>query len=347
MRTAPTPARREVLAALLVSVLVAAITNQVYSSPFALVLLRCVYLGLALLFAFTLAGYSRQRLMARATAQVLAVVLVTPFAAYLAYLTMVGGHASVLRHAPKLMNGYGITVVTTMLAGVITALAALHFERKERARAAAVQADLDRSAIERELLDARLRLLQAQIEPHFLFNTLANIQALVEAGSPNAAPVLRHLIAYLRAAMPRLHDHDATLGNELNLVRAYLELMHLRMPDRLQFLLDTPPALSALRFPAMALLTLVENAVRHGIDPSEEGGRIEVGASVEAGSGAVTLWVVDTGVGLSEKAQAGTGLANVRARLQAYYGAGARLDLLEQAPHGVRAEIMFDPGSKA
>src|SRR5262249_21315654 len=139
-----------------------------------------------------------------------------------------------------------------------------------QARAQELKFALERSTLEKQALDARLSLLQAQIEPHFLFNTLANVQELVESGSPRAAPVLQSLISYLRAAMPRLHDGEPTLGNEEDLVRSYLELMHMRMPDRLQVAIDVDPALRAQRFPSMALLTLVENAVRHGIDPSED-----------------------------------------------------------------------------
>ena len=123
----------------------------------------------------------------------------------------------------------------------------------------------------REALDTRLKLLQAQIEPHFLFNTLANVQALVESGSPQAAPVLKSLIAYLRAAMPRLHAEAATLANEIALVRSYLELMQMRMPDRLTFSIDVPADIAAREFLPMSVLTLVENAIRHGIDPGENG----------------------------------------------------------------------------
>src|SRR5204863_7935464 len=136
--------------------------------------------------------------------------------------------------------------------------------------------DLERSELERQALDARLRLLQAQVAPHFLFNTLANVQALVDTGSPQASAVLKSLVAYLRAAVPRLDETATTLGQELQLVQAYLELMHMRMPDRLQFVLHVDEAARALRCPPMTLLTLVENAVRHGIDPSEQGGRIDI-----------------------------------------------------------------------
>ena len=121
-------------------------------------------------------------------------------------------------------------------------------------------------------------------------------------------------------------------------MRAYLELMLMRMPDRLAFTIAIEPALRTLRFPAMALLTLVENAIRHGIDPAPEGGRVEVGARAEDGRD-VHLWVADTGVGFSEGGVAGTGLRNLQERLEAFFGPGASLTLSPQAPHGVRADI--------
>jgi sensor histidine kinase YesM len=123
--------------------------------------------------------------------------------------------------------------------------------------------------------------------------------------------------------------------------------MHLRMPDRLQFEIVIPTELAGEPFPTMALLTLVENAVRHGIDPSEQGGRIEVRASRRTDGGAVSVSVSDTGVGLRETAVPGTGLANLRARLAAFYGPPARLELHEHPPRGVVAEIVFPVGASA
>jgi LytS/YehU family sensor histidine kinase len=152
---------------------------------------------------------------------------------------------------------------------------------------------------------------------------------------------LNSLIAYLRAAMPRLHEESASLGQETALVRAYLELMHMRMPDRLSFAVQVPDELLGQRFPPMALLTLVENAVRHGIDPSEQGGHIEVGAARDAASGETQVWVSDTGMGLSPQAEDGTGLHNLRARLGAFFDAGARLRLEPVEPRGLRACIVI------
>ena len=183
-----------------------------------------------------------------------------------------------------------------------------------------------------------------------MFNTLANVQALVESGSPRAPEVLKSLIAYLRAAMPRLHEAQATIGNEVTLVRSYLELMQMRMPDRLRFVIDINLALHGEYLPGMALLTLVENAVRHGIDPSEDGGQIVVGARRDA-SATLTFWVADSGIGLSNSAVlghdgstgTGTGLANLRSRLDASFAGRARLALTEVQPHGLRAEIIIAP----
>jgi hypothetical protein len=219
------------------------------------------------------------------------------------------------------------------------ALAVLVRQKDALARHQALAFDLERSDLERQALDARLHLLQAQVAPHFLFNTLANVQALVDAGSPRASEVLQSLTAYLRAAVPRLHEPATTLGQELQLVEAYLDLMHLRMPDRLRYsvAVDGPASLTQ-RCPPMTLLTLVENAVRHGIDPSEEGGQIDI--EVERRNGRCVVRVRDTGAGLGNSADGlGTGLSTLRERLQLTFGGDAQLRVTEQRPRGVCAEV--------
>jgi signal transduction histidine kinase len=218
------------------------------------------------------------------------------------------------------------------------ALAALVRQKDALARHQALAFDLKRSELEREALDARLRLLQAQVAPHFLFNTLANVQALVDAGSPQASVVLQSLIAYLRAAVPRLNEPATTLGQELQLVQAYLELMHMRMPDRLQFAVHADETALTLRCPPMTLLTLVENAVRHGIDPSEEGGRIDI--HVQRRDDRCVVRVSDTGAGMSQTGNGlGTGLSTLRERLRLAFGGDAELRVSAQHPRGVSAEL--------
>ena len=320
---------------------VAAALNPIFMVPFTALLGRTVFIAMMLLLAFTLAGQWRLGWLPRWVVQALAVAVTVPVATFVVYLLSSGGDVhSFLRNEARVagflwITGSGLFVGTTL------ALAALYRERDAQARAQALQFELERSTLERQALDARLATLRAQIEPHFLFNTLANVQALVESGSPRAGPVLQSLIAYLRAAMPQLAGADETLGAEATRVRADLELMHLRMPDRLAFEVQVADALAAERFPSMGLLTLVENAIRHGIDPGEQGGRIEVGARRDAASGELRIWVADTGVGMDAAAAPGTGLANLRERLDAFFAGRARLEMSENVPGGVRAEIVI------
>ena len=323
----------------------ALLLSPIFIPPFPVLLGRTLFVGLLGLLSFAAAGQWPRRLprwLARWLLQVVVVALTGPLATLLVYLVSVGGDISSLVQSEPRILGFIWIAGSGLLIGPLLAMGALYRQRDADARSQALSFELERSELERQALDARLRLLQAQVEPHFLFNTLANVRALVETGSPQAAPVLQSLIAYLRDAMPRLANEAARLGDELALVRAYLDLMHLRMPDRMSYAIDIPASLLDLRFPPMALLTLVENAVRHGIDPSEEGGRIELGGE-QLDGGAVRLWVSDSGVGLTQPGGNGTGLRNLRERLRVFYGPSARLDLAENAPSGLRAEICFTP----
>ncbi len=329
---------RAVLVALGLGTLSAVALNHFFMAPFSVLLGRMLFVSMVLLLAFTAAGQWPQRWLPRWQMQLLAVALAAPLATLAMYLLAAGGDAAAFFGSGPRLLGFAWISATGMVLGLLFALGALLRERDAQARSQQLEFELQRQQLERQALDARLALLRSQIEPHFLFNTLANVQALVETGSPRAPAVLASLVAYLRAAMPHLHDADATLGHEAVLVRAYLELMHMRMPDRLQFDVDLPEDLQALRFPSMALLTLVENAVRHGIDPAEQGGRIDVGAARDD-DGALRVWVRDTGVGMAETAQPGTGLNNLRERLAVFYGAGAALRLQALMPRGLHAEL--------
>jgi signal transduction histidine kinase len=307
-----------------------------------IVVARAMMVGLAAMLAFGLFEQWPRRLprwLARSALQLVGIVAAVPVAAAFAYVITTGGDPQ-FEHDEKRVMGYAMLTFTGVLFAPWIAVGAMLKQRDAFARDQALAFELERSQLERNALDARLRLLQAQVEPHFLFNTLANVQALVDAGSPQASRVLASLIAYLRAAVPRMHDPATTLGQELQLVRAYLELMQMRMPDRLQFALHIDPAAKSLRCPPMTLLTLVENAVRHGIDPSEEGGRIDV--DVWLRDGRCRLRVSDTGVGLQPTSSGpGTGLSTLRERLQLTFGGDAQLRLMEVEPHGVCAELDF------
>jgi len=348
----PTPARwapflgaisaRSVGVTVALGLLVAVVLNPIFMVPFASLLGRTLSVAVLLLLVYAAA---RQWAPRRLPGQlppwmwpVLAVALAAPVGTLLVYLLAVSGDLESLVLPARL---WGIAVIAScgMVLGLLAAVGAGVRERLAQARSRELQFELERSQLEKQAVDARLALLQAQIEPHFLFNTLANVQALVESGSPQASRLLTSLIAYLRAAMPRLQQGAATLAHEITLVRAYLELMQMRMPDRLRFTIDVDPALAARPFPAMALLTLVENAVRHGLDPLEDGGSIHISASCDAQG--CRIAVTDTGAGMNPKATPGTGLTNLRERLAGLYGGRARLELEEQTPHGLRAEIVL------
>jgi hypothetical protein len=310
--------------------------------PTAIVVGRTMLVGFCAMLAFGLFERWPARLprrLARWALQIVATAVVVPFGAFLAYWLTTGGNPQLATDNLRLM-GYGMLTFAGVLFAPWIAVGALVRQRDDFARNQATAFALERSELERKALDARFRLLQAQVEPHFLFNTLANVQALVDAGAPQASNVLRSLIAYLRAAVPRLQEPATTLDHELQLVRAYLDVMHMRMPDRLKFQIRMDAGMAELQCPPMTLLTLVENAVRHGIDPSESGGSIEIEAQLQAGR--CSLRVTDTGVGLQSMSRGlGTGLAALRERLQLAFGGDAQLSLSEVAPHGVRAELSF------
>lgn len=179
--------------------------------------------------------------------------------------------------------------------------------------------------LERGRIEAQLKLLQAQIEPHFLFNVLANLDALIATDPPRARTMLRHLNDYLRATLVAARRDSTTLAEEFALLRGYLEVQATRMGERLRYRLDLPEALARKEVPPLLLQPLVENAIKHGLEPKVHGGEVSVSAR-DNGAGMV-LEVVDSGVGAASPATAGTGvgLANLRARLAAAYAGAARM----------------------
>ena len=332
------PSLRQLAMVVLLALAAAGLLLPFTHNPFIELVGETLFVGVMLLFAFTAAGAWQQNEVPRWVAQMIAVALAGLLSPLIVQLLTFGGDVSAFLGSRGHVRGYVLVMVCAVIVGILFALGALYRERDTQARAQALQFALERETLQRQAADARLHLMTAQIQPHFLLNTLANVQALMESGSPRAVPVFRSLIDYLRAAVPHLQQGDATLHDEERLVRAYLELMHMRMPDRLSFTTDIDPALQRVRFPAMALLTLVENAIRHGIDPGCDAGNVTVGGRrVDADT--VHLWVADSGVGLMPQAGEGTGLANLRARLKASFGDSARLELSEEQPHGVRADI--------
>jgi hypothetical protein len=238
-------------------------------------------------------------------------------------------------------NFWGIADSTLAIGlnGLFVCLFFLHYFREQAARTQAHR-------FERQMAEAELKLLQAQVEPHFLVNTLSNVQFLIEIDPPRAAHMMGHLIEYLQASIPQLRGRSTTLGQEAKLVNAYLSIMAMRMGRRLQFAVDVPVALEAVEFAPLMLLSLVENAIKHGIEPAADGGEVRVTARCEGGK--LHVAVTDTGRGLGAGAQppsttgSGLGLTNLRERLAALYGGHARLDLRDNSPRGAIACIEID-----
>ncbi len=208
----------------------------------------------------------------------------------------------------------------------------------EIARSQLADAECCREGLQSQMVEARLSALQAQIEPHFLFNTLANVKRLYETAPARGREMLSSLINYLRAALPSMREPGSTLQREIDLVRSFLTILQMRMGERLAFSIDAPSELAAARVPPMVLPTLVENAIKHGLQPLPEGGRIDIRARRE-GSQAMVIEVSDNGAGFSASSGSGVGLANTRSRLSALYGPEASLSLAIGAPRGVVATV--------
>jgi LytS/YehU family sensor histidine kinase len=203
--------------------------------------------------------------------------------------------------------------------------------RAELAAGAAIErANVE--ALERRLLEAQIAVLQAQVEPHFLFNTLALIGQLIETDPPQASLIHKHLIAYLRSAMPQMREQGgSTLARQVELSRAYLNIMQARMKERLQVEIDVPRGLADTPFPPMMLQSVVENAIKHGLETKVEGGKVTIRAAVNHGF--LHVDVIDNGAGFDLTADDGTGLSNIRERLKVLYGGKARL-VIEVPPEG-------------
>ena len=191
--------------------------------------------------------------------------------------------------------------------------------------------------LKRQVVEARMAAMQAQVEPHFLFNTLASIDHLILTDPSRASQMQKNLIALLRASMPSMRESTPmahNLGREMAVIRPYLEILKVRMEERLQTDIQVPEGLLSAEFPSMMIQSLVENAIKHGLEPKAEGGRLTVKAEIVHGKLAVT--VADTGLGFGKAATAGTGvgLANIRERIKLLYGDRASMTVADNTPSG-------------
>ncbi|MEN8220367.1 MAG: histidine kinase [Pseudomonadota bacterium] len=199
------------------------------------------------------------------------------------------------------------------------------------------EATLQRLADEKNLTETRLKLLQAQIEPHFLFNTLSNILSLIDEEPPRAKIMLERFTHYLRASLTRTRQEQSTFGDELALLRAYLDIHSIRMGERLHYLIEVPKPLQTINLPPLLLQPLVENAIKHGLAPSIAGGTIHITAKTQQKK--LEISIKDTGIGLQGELGNGMGLNNIRARLRALYGNRAKMTIQQNTPCGVQVTL--------
>lgn len=216
---------------------------------------------------------------------------------------------------------------------------ATHLQDQLAQRDRALRAVKREQELERAALQARLTALQAQVEPHFLFNTLANLKYLIRTDADTAQQMLDHLVGYLQNALPDMRSASSTLDRELALARNYLSIMQIRMGQRLRFRIDAEDAALSRALPPAMLISLVENAVKHGLERASRPGNIIISATLRGSE--LRVQVCDDGVGLTEQMGQGFGLANINERLQLLYGERASLSVAASEQGGVRATLII------
>ncbi len=231
--------------------------------------------------------------------------------------------------------------VLLLVLGLFGTKALMGGKKRAEAQAAVATAAAEREAMQRQVSEARMQMMQAQVEPHFLFNTLASVEHLIETDPPRAARMQHSLIQYLRAVLPQIRDSApvTNLGREADMVSAYLDLLKMRMEERLSVDCQISEGLRSAAFPPMMLQSLVENAIKHGLENKPEGGTLRILA--EVAHNRLRVSVIDTGLGFGAVASNGTGLGlqNIRERLALMHGNAAQLIIMPNPGGGVIATI--------
>jgi LytS/YehU family sensor histidine kinase len=231
--------------------------------------------------------------------------------------------------------------VTLLVLALFAMKALVGGKKKAEAETQSANANAERESMQRQLSEAKMQMMQAQVEPHFLFNTLASVEHLIETDPPRASAMQRSLIKYLRAVLPQMRDNAliTNLGREADMVVAYLALLKMRMEERLTIDFEIPDGLRSAAFPPMMLQSMVENAIKHGLEGKPEGGTLKVRADVAHSKLRVT--VTDDGLGFGAKPSDGTGLGlmTIRERLKLLHGDQGKLTIEPNSPSGVIAII--------
>ncbi len=290
----------------------------------------------ALFAAFTMLDNSLPRTMPYRLAVVCAVLLT--LSAVLAVL-LHAYYAHGFQYLPPALRVLADSLRWGLPAVFLALIAQVH-RRALQAYSEAYTAELANAQLEQADSEQQLALLQAQVEPHFLFNVLGNVRRLYRTQPRAGAEAVDRLIHYLHTALPQFRSRRTLLGDEIALVRAYLDLFQLRMGAQLRFSIEAPDALQDAEFPPTLLLTLVENAIKHGLEPFG-GGHIEVRARCRSGMLEVTVLDDGAGFGATASSGSGVGLANIRRQLAARYQNQGRLILEEGEPRGACATLVI------
>ncbi|WP_036165481.1 sensor histidine kinase [Massilia sp. 9096] len=214
-------------------------------------------------------------------------------------------------------------------------------KKRAEAEMQSATAAAERESMQRQLSEAKMQAMQAQVEPHFLFNTLASVEHLIETNPPRASAMQRTLIQYLRAVIPQMRDANlvTSLGRELDMVTSYLDLLKMRMEERLTVEINVPDGLRSAAFPPMMLQSMVENAIKHGLETKPDGGYLKVGAEIVDSKLRVTVMDDGVGFGVAPSKGTGLGLSNIRERLKLLHGDAGHLHIGANSPSGVIATI--------
>ena len=231
--------------------------------------------------------------------------------------------------------------VLAILVGLCGMKSLMGGKKRAEARAKAASAAAEHETLRRQVSEATMQMMQAQVEPHFLFNTLASVEHLIETDPPRASKMQRSLIQYLRAVLPQMREAApaTTLGRESDIVRAYLDLLKMRMEERLQVEFRVPDGLRSASFPPMMLQSLVENAIKHGLEAKEDGGTLRVAAEIVDSKLRVSVTDDGLGFGAIQSNGTGLGLQSIRERLKLLFGDQAQLIIAPNLPNGVCAMI--------
>ena len=241
---------------------------------------------------------------------------------------------------PSIFLQYGFAIRPVILGLLFGSIISYFFISRETISATKTlvqEEKIKRLTSEKKAVESNLRLLQAQIEPHFLFNTLSNVLSLLETDLDKGKCMLEDLIHYLRTALSKTRGDTTTIGQEMEMIRAYMNIFKVRMGERLRYNIDVPDKINDIPFPPMLIQPLVENAIKHGLEPKIEGGEVFIHG--EKNEEILRLEIADTGVGFYEDGNFGTGLSNIRERLISLYGDKGRLILEENRPYGLKAII--------